>query len=73
MRTIQQIELPEEIEQQLNKISENQQDFILEAIREKIQKKDDLKKALIEGYQASYEEDMCITDGFEFADLEDWK
>lgn len=76
MRTIQ-IELPEDIERQLNMINENQQDFILEAIREKIKKKaaaaETLKKKLIEGYQATYEEDLDLTSDFESADLEDWK
>lgn len=72
MRTIQ-IELPEDIERQLSMINENQQDFILEAIREKIKRKETLKKELIEGYQATYEEDLDLTSDFESADLEDWK
>ncbi len=72
MKTIQ-IELPEDIERHLSMINENQQNFILEAIREKIKKKESLMKELAEGYQATYEEDLNLTSDFESADLEDWK
>ena len=71
MKTIQ-IELPEAIEEQLNSISQDQQDFIVEAIKEKI-KKEALTQRLIEGYQATYEEDLNLTSDFESVDLEDWK
>ena len=77
MKTIQ-IELPEAIEEQLNLMSQDQQDFIVEAIKEKIKKKaaadaEALTQRLIEGYQATYEEDLNLTNDFESADLEDWK
>ncbi len=75
-----QIALPEFIEEQLNSISQDQQNFIVEAIREKIEKRilietdrESLTKRLIEGYQATYEEDLRITRDFESVDLEDWK
>ena len=77
MKTIQ-IELPEAIEEHLNSMSQDQQDFIVEAIKEKIKKKtaadaEALTQHLIEGYQATYEEDLNLTSDFESADLEDWK
>lgn len=72
MKTIQ-IELPEDIEHQLGMISENQQAFIVEAIREKIKKREELNNKLIEGYQTTYKEDQEIADDFEFSDLENWK
>lgn len=68
MKTIQ-INLPEDIEHQLDMMSENQQDFILEAIKEKIKKKEQLKQQLIEGYQATYEEDLDLANDFELTDL----
>ena len=40
MKTIQ-IELPEAIEEQLNSMSQDQQNFIVEAIKEKIEREDD--------------------------------
>ena len=77
MKTIQ-IELPEAIEEHLNSMSQDQQDFIVEAIKEKIKKKtaadaEALTQHLIEGYQATYEEDLNLTNDFESADFEDWK
>ena len=79
MKTIQ-IELPEAIEEQLNSMSQDQQNFIVEAIREKIEKRKTtetdtkaLTESLIEGYQATYKEDLSLTSDFESVDLEDWK
>ncbi len=79
MKTIQ-IELPEAIEEQLNSISQDQQDFIMEAIKEKIKQKTAIKtntepltESLIEGYQATYQEDLNLTSDFEPVDFEDWK
>ena len=79
MKTIQ-IELPKAMEEQLNSMSQDQQNFIVEAIREKIEKKtvteadtESLTESLIEGYQATYEEDLSLTSDFESVDLEDWK
>ena len=79
MKTIQ-IELPEAIEEQLNSMSQDQQNFIVEAIKEKIEKKtiietdtQSLTESLIEGYQATYKEDLGLTSDFESVDFEDWK
>ena len=79
MKTIQ-IELPEALEEQINSMSQDQQNFIVEAIKEKIKKKTtietgakSLTESLIEGYQATYEEDLSLTNDFESVDFEDWK
>ena len=79
MKTIQ-IELPEAIEEQLNSMSQDQQNFIVEAIKEKIEKKTTIKtetksltESLTEGYQATYKEDLGLTSDFESVDFEDWK
>ncbi len=79
MKTIQ-IELPEAIEEQINSMSQDQQNFIVEAIKEKIEKKtiietdtESLTERLIEGYQATYEEDLSLSSDFESVDFEDWK
>lgn len=48
--------------------------FIVEALREKIKKKEkeDLELLLTEGYQATSEESTVIANEFESADLEGW-
>lgn len=72
MKTIR-VNLPEEIAEHLSSMGESQQDFIAQAIKEKIGRKEALKEDLIEGYQATYQEDRQLTDDFEAADFEDWK
>jgi len=53
MKTIK-IELPVEIEKQLKLINEDEQTFIVEAIKEKINKRESLNKKLEEGYKATF-------------------
>lgn len=72
MKTIQ-IQLPADVEQLLNKVEGNQVDFIIEAIREKMNKKEKINILLKEGYQATIEEDLSITKDFEVVDLENWE
>ncbi|CAN5285329.1 hypothetical protein BH23BAC1_BH23BAC1_10210 [soil metagenome] len=67
------IQLPEDIEKQISLMNKNQQDFILDAIREKINKREALNTELKEGYQTTYKEDIKLTNDFESADLEDLK
>jgi hypothetical protein len=67
------LELPEEIDKHLCLVSNNHQDFILEAIKEKLSKKELLNRSLIEGYKSTYKEDLDLTSDFESADLEDLK
>ncbi|WP_194974289.1 hypothetical protein [Aquiflexum lacus] len=72
MKTIK-IELPVEIERQLKLINEDEQTFIVEAIKEKINKREFLNKKLEEGYKATFQEDIALTKDFESIDLEEWQ
>ena len=71
MKTIE-INVPDEILGFLGSVSKEQEKFVLEAIKEKVnrEKKRDLKTLLVEGYQATATEDLKITREFEYADLE---
>ncbi|MBA3693678.1 MAG: hypothetical protein H0X72_08760 [Acidobacteria bacterium] len=71
MKTIA-IKVPNEILGFLGSVSKEQEKFVLEAIKEKVnrEKKRDLKTLLVEGYQATSAEDLEITKEFETADLE---
>ncbi len=71
MKTIE-INVPDEILGFLGSVSKEQEKFVLEAIKEKVnrEKKRDLKTLLVEGYQATSAEDLEITKEFETADLE---
>ncbi len=71
MKTIE-INIPDEILGFLGSVSKEQEKFVLEAIKEKVdrEKKRDLKMLLVEGYLATSAEDLKITKEFETADLE---
>jgi hypothetical protein len=71
MKTIE-INVPDEILGFLGAVSKEREKFVLEAIKEKVnrEKKRDLKTLLAEGYQATAAEDFEITKEFEAADLE---
>ena len=71
MKTIE-INVPDEILGFLGSVSKEQEIFVLEAIKEKVnrEKQRDLKTLLAEGYQATSAEDLKITKEFETADLE---
>jgi metal-responsive CopG/Arc/MetJ family transcriptional regulator len=68
--------LPDELYSKLdafvaNVIKGNNNDFIVEAIEQKLQNaKDQLNLQLKEGYQATKSEDMLLVKEFEFADYE---
>lgn len=71
MQTIQ-VNVPDEILGFLGSVSKEREKFVLEAIREKVNrdKKSNLKTLLVEGYQATAADDLKITKEFEAADLE---
>jgi metal-responsive CopG/Arc/MetJ family transcriptional regulator len=71
MKTIE-INVPDEILDFLGSVSREREKFVLEAIREKVnrEKKRDLKTLLAEGYRTTAAEDFEITKEFEAADLE---
>ncbi|MCU0240582.1 MAG: hypothetical protein MUC29_14165 [Pyrinomonadaceae bacterium] len=71
MRTLE-IKLPDEIFGVLSSLSKKQDKFVLEAIREKLEREkgQNLKQQMIEGYKATAKEDLALTKEFESADLE---
>ncbi len=71
MKTIE-IKLPDEIFGVLSTIAKQKDKFVVEAIREKLEreKKQNLKKLLAEGYQATAKEDLALAKEFEDADFE---
>ena len=71
MKTIE-INVPDEILGFLGSVSREQEEFVLEAIKEKVNRarKHNLKTLLVEGYQATFAEDLEITKDFEAADLQ---
>ncbi len=66
------VNVPDEILGFLGSVSKEREEFVLKAIKEKInrEKKRDLQTLLVEGYQATTAEDLEITKEFETADLE---
>ena len=66
------VNVPDEILGFLGSVSKEREEFVLKAIKEKIdrEKKRDLQTLLVEGYQATAAEDLEITKEFETADLE---
>ena len=71
MKTIE-VNVPDEILGFLGSVSKEQEKFVLEAIKEKVnrEKQRNLKSLLAEGYQATATEDLKITREFEAVDLE---
>lgn len=71
MRTLQ-VTIPDEIFGVLSSLAKRQDEFVVEAIREKLEreKKQNLKQLLVEGYQATAKEDLALTKEFETADFE---
>lgn len=71
MKTIE-INIPDEILGFLGTVSEKREKFVLEAIKEKVnrEKKQNIRTILAEGYRATATEDLEIAKEFEAADLE---
>lgn len=66
------IHVPENIFQYLEVLTSDKEEFVLKAIQEKMEreKRKNQDALLIEGYQATAEEDFDIMKDFEHADLE---
>ncbi|MFN7116159.1 MAG: hypothetical protein ACK4TA_05130 [Saprospiraceae bacterium] len=66
------IHVPDSISQYLEVLASDKEEFVLEAIQEKIdrEKRKNLDALLIEGYQATAKEDLDLTKDFETADFE---
>lgn len=71
MKTIE-VKLPDEIFGVLSTIAKQKNKFVVEAIREKLEreKKQNMKQLLAEGYQATSKEDLALAKEFETADFE---
>ena len=68
MKTIE-VKLPDEIFGVLSVIAKQQDKFVVEAIKEKIER-EKKHSLLVEGYQATYQEDLSLAKEFETADFE---
>lgn len=73
MKTIQ-VSVPEEIQNQILRYTQNQQFFVYDAIMEKLSflEQKGIKELLVEGYQATADEDKKIAEDFKYVDLENW-
>jgi hypothetical protein len=68
MKTIE-IKLPDEIFGVLSTIAKQKDKFVVDAIKEKIEREKD-HSLLVEGYQATFQEDLALAKEFETADFE---
>lgn len=68
MKTIE-IKLPDEIFGVLSTIAKQKDKFVVEAIKEKIER-EKKNSLLVEGYRATFEEDLGLAKEFEAADFE---
>ncbi|MDQ3845560.1 MAG: hypothetical protein M3342_16355 [Bacteroidota bacterium] len=68
------ISIPEDIDQQLSLLTNNKEEFILTAIRQKIamSKKSYSPEEMAKEYADSVEENKSIMNDFKFADQEGW-
>jgi hypothetical protein len=69
------LQVPENIKRSLGTVSQDMELFIIQAIREKLQKtrKKSIDRLLAEGYKKTNDEDNQITKDFEIADFENLK
>jgi hypothetical protein len=68
MKTLE-INLPDEIFGVLSTIAKQKDKFVVEAIKEKIEREKKYS-LLVEGYQAAFDEDLALAKEFEPADFE---
>ena len=68
------IYIPEELDNTILQFTSNKQLFVLEAIKDRIEKMKNqkLKKLLVEGYKYSAKEDNELIKDFKHIDLENW-
>lgn len=73
MKTFQ-VKIPDEIFGVLSSLAKRQDEFVIEAIKEKLEreKHQNLQQLLIEGYKATAKEDLALTKEFEAADLKNY-
>ncbi len=68
MKTLE-IKLPDEVFGVLSAIAKQQDKFVVEAIKKKIER-EKKHSLLVEGYQATFQEDSALAKEFETADFE---
>ena len=68
MKTLE-IKLPDEIFGVLSTITKRKDTFVIEAIKEKIER-EKTRFLLVEGYQATFQEDLALAKEYEAADFE---
>ncbi len=68
MKTLE-IKLPDEIFGVLSTIAKRKDAFVIEAIKEKIER-EKKRSLLVEGYQATFQEDSALAKEYEAADFE---
>ena len=68
MKTLE-IKLPDEIFGVLSTITKRKDAFVIEAIKEKIEREKQ-HSLLVEGYQTTFQEDLALAKEFEAADFE---
>ena len=68
------ITLPKELVNAMNRMTEprKRSRFIADAVRQKIELKEEMEKLLEQGYRAAAKESLALTKEFESADLEGW-
>ncbi len=68
------LHLPEEIDRQLSTLNVKKEEFLLEALKEKINAETNshLEPLLIEGYQERVSENQILSKEFFHIDMENW-
>ena len=68
------ITLPKELVNAMNRMTEprKRSRFIADAVRQKIELKEEMEKLLEQDYRAAAKESLALTKEFESADLEGW-
>ena len=65
------IYLSSDLENQINQASQNKEEFILEAVKEKLDK-ENFNNRLKEGYTATFLEDKELSQDFDQIDINEW-
>jgi predicted transcriptional regulator len=66
------IHLSSELENQIKKTNINKEEYILQAVKEKLDKENHLKNQLKEGYKSTYVEDKELSQEFDQIDINEW-
>jgi uncharacterized protein YjiK len=66
--------ISDELDKALSAVSGNKKDFIIKAVKEKLQetKLNQLKDKLVEGYSKSHDENLSLVKEFDPSDIANW-